>query len=128
MTLAAAVTTVAVLGPKPLRRLGRQVTRVVGRLRAARDSAPVPTGRPIELIARDARRLGPRFRHLQDGVSFARFEGGRRAYDEVLVEACRALGVEHLLRVIPPGPELDRERERVEAVLERAGLRLGDAA
>ena len=52
------------------------------------------------------------------------------AYDRVLVEACAALVVEHLLEVLPPGPELDVERQRVELVLAAAGLGLGldDAA
>jgi hypothetical protein len=34
--------------------------------------------------------------------------------------------VEHLLRVLPPGPDLDRERRRVELVLWRVGLLLLD--
>ena len=85
--------------------------------------------RPIELIARDAQRLGLGFRHVQQGgVSFAQFEGRRRAYDLVLAEACASLSVEHLLAVLPPGVELDAERRRVERVLEQAGLRLDDAA
>jgi hypothetical protein len=56
------------------------------------------------------------------GLSFARFEGVRLAYDQVLAEACRALGIEHLLGVLGPGVDLDLERERVEAALDRAGL------
>jgi hypothetical protein len=87
-----------------------------------------PLGRPIELIARDAQRLGRRFRSEPPRDSFARSEGARRAYDAVLAEACRTLGVEHLLQVLPPGPDLDIERLRVEAVLDRYGLRLDDAA
>jgi hypothetical protein len=110
------------------RLVGRLADRVVAGARALRPGEPHPAGRPIELIAHDAQRLGPRFRHARPGVSFARFEAGRQAYDGVLVEACRALGVEHLLLAIPPGPDLDAERLRVEALLERAGLRLDDVA
>ena len=94
----------------------RRLTRLPRRVR--------PSGRPIEQIAQDLRRLGMRFRYVPDGVSFARFEGRRLAYDEVLVEACAALGIAHLLEVLPPGVELDQERERVEAALDAAGLRL----
>ena len=89
---------------------------------------PEPVGRPIERIAADARRLGPRFRHPPPGVSFARFEGTRRAYDDVLAEGCRALGLEHLFTVLPPGSERDAERTRVERVLHAYGFQLIDAA
>jgi hypothetical protein len=84
--------------------------------------------RPIETIAREARRLGRSYRYPPRGRSFARFEGTRWAYDKVLAEGCRALGVVHLLDVLPPGAELDAERERVEYLLGQAGLRLDDAA
>jgi hypothetical protein len=84
--------------------------------------------RPIETIARDARRLGRSYRYPPRGRSFARFEGTRWAYDKVLAEGCRALGIVHLLDVLPPGGELDAERERVEYLLGQAGLRLDDAA
>jgi hypothetical protein len=46
----------------------------------------------------------------------------------VLVEACTALGVAHLLEVLPPGEELDRERSRVEGVLWLSGLRIDETA
>jgi hypothetical protein len=89
---------------------------------------PAPVGRPIEEIARDVQRLALLVHYPAPHLSFARFEGRRRAYDTVLGEACRALGVPHLLEVLPPGPEHDRERERVELVLDWAGLRLDDVA
>jgi hypothetical protein len=134
LTLFTAMLTSALLGPRrsrALRRLlGRLVVRVVARplrrLRPERPAPPRPLGRPIELIARDVHRLGVGFRCVPAGMSFARFEGRRRAYDRVLIEACTALGIEHLLAVIPPGPELDRERHRVESLLVRAGMPLDD--
>lgn len=104
------------------------VERVVDRVEKARSGPPVPSGRPIEDIARDAHRLGIAFRYAPPTLSFARFEGARRAYDIVLAEACRALDVAHLLEVLPPGPDLDRERQRVEALLDWAGLRIDDVA
>jgi hypothetical protein len=88
----------------------------------------VPEGRPIEVIAREARRLGHRFRETRHGVSFAKAEGVRRAYDEVLAEACDALGLPQLLTVLADGPELDAERHRVERRLHICGLVLDDAA
>jgi hypothetical protein len=104
-------------------RLGLRVhTRWEGRRRL-----PIST-RPIEAIAQDARRLGRRFREPPRGVSFAKFEGTRRAYDKVLAEGCLALSIEHLLDVLPPGMELDAERRRVEWRLYSAGLHLDDAA
>jgi hypothetical protein len=127
VALLAAVVTASVLGPQRLGRMRRCLTGRLGRLRPA--VVPVRPRRPIELIARDAQRLGLGFRHVQEGgVSFAQFEGRRRAYDLVLAEACASLSVEHLLAVLPPGVELDAERWRVERVLEHVGFRLDDAA
>jgi len=84
-----------------------------------------PETRPIEDLAVLARRLGRRFHEPPAGQRFAKTEGLRQAYDAVLTEACRALGVTHLLMVLPPGSELDTERARVEWALEVAGLELG---
>ncbi|MFC5175858.1 hypothetical protein [Nocardioides taihuensis] len=89
---------------------------------------PPPEHRPIELIATDARRLGHRFRSLPRGVSFAKFEAIRRAYDDVLAEGCAALDLPELLGVLPAGDELDAERVRVEQLLCRWGLEIDDAA
>ena len=115
---------VAVVGPHRVARLGRRVGSWVRRLHPTPPPPVLAPGRPIELVARDACRLGRQFAYLPAGTSFARFEGCRRAYDLVLTEACDALEVEHLLSVLSPGPELDHERTRVELALEWAGLRL----
>ena len=90
--------------------------------------AEVPRSvRPFELVVCDARRVAAR---LQDprGLSFAKQEALRCVYDRVLGEMCDALGVDHLLGVLPEGDELDAERARAEAVLWLAGVRLDDAA
>jgi hypothetical protein len=87
-----------------------------------------PASRPIELIAADVRRLGARYHRLDPRASFAKSDGVRRAYDGMLAECCAALNLTHLLGVIPPGPELDTERARVEGLLEDSGLRLPFAA
>jgi hypothetical protein len=133
LTVVAAFLAVGILGPVGLARLHKRLVRVLDwtgrRLRRLRgEGPPMPTGRPIQLIAQDAHRLGHQLRVLPQGASFARFEARRQAYDIVLVEACAALEIDHLIGVLPAGPELDTERLRVEAALGLAGLRLGDAA
>jgi hypothetical protein len=122
----AGVIAAAILGPRRVGRLVRSLTALVRRVERLRPEPPRPVGRPIEQIACDVRRLSNSFRRVPDDASFVRFEGCCRAYDDVLVEACRAVEVEHLLRVLPPGPDLDRERRRVELVLWRVGLLLLD--
>ena len=106
---------VAMVGP-------HRVIRLAARIRLRRSPDPQPRGRPIESIAADVRRLGQEFRYLPAGASFTRFEARRRAYDLALAEACGALEIPHLLEVLPPGAELDRERGRVELVLDCAGF------
>jgi hypothetical protein len=81
-----------------------------------------PRGRPIEDIAYDARRLGGQLSHADDGRSALRIGAIRSAYDGVLAEGCQALGLAHLLAVLPPGAELDAERQRVESTLAAAGM------
>jgi hypothetical protein len=78
--------------------------------------------RPIERVVEDVRRLGARYRHPPPGIAFVKLEGIRRAYDQALANACACLGIEHLLLVLPPGTELDHERNRVENSLWLAGL------
>jgi hypothetical protein len=133
LTVLAGFLAVGILGPVGLARLHDRVgglfERVGRRLRRLRgEPPPVPTGRPIQLIAQDAHRLGHQFHCVPRGASFARFEARRQAYDLVLVEACAALEIDHLIGVLPAGPDLDEERLRVEGALGLAGLRLGDAA
>jgi hypothetical protein len=83
----------------------------------------MPVGRPIEAIAADLRRLGGRFHTLPPHASFAKVEAVRGAYDRALAECCDALGLTHLLGVLPAGAELDAERERVEEQLADSGVR-----
>lgn len=79
-----------------------------------------PIHRPLSTIAADVRRLSERYH--REGMRFAQYEGRRQAFDRVLGEAAEMLEVEHLLDVLPPGPERDHERKRVEARLVHAGL------
>jgi len=87
-----------------------------------------PQSRPIEKIAADLRRLGNRFYALDPHASFAKTEAVRSAYDKTLAECCDALGVTHLLGILPAGPERDAERERVEEQLADSGVRFPHAA
>ena len=99
------------------RRLGRAVVRLVLRSPAA---DVVPLHRPIEQVAADARRLRRSFHH--DVMPFAKYEGCRQAYDAALAEAAKSLGLDHRLDTLRPGTHRDLERQRVERMLERAGL------
>ena len=113
------------LGEGFVRRLGR-----APRSRAPRsDTSPAsPDHRAFELIVHDVRRLHRRFCETRTGVSFAKSEGVRRAYDHALAEGCDALGLVHLLGVLDAGEELDRERTRIEQLLHRWGLALDESA
>lgn len=92
------------------------------------DRGPAAVNRPIEEIADDVRRRGARFHSLPVHASYVKVSALRSAYDLVLAECCESLGQSHLLTVLPPGPELDRERRRVELVLHSFGLPVADAA
>ena len=101
----------------------RLVVAVVGRVRDARrrpDADVVPLRRPIEQVGADLRRLHASFH--RGGMRFAKYEGCRQAYDQVLAEAAEMAGVTHLLCLLAPGPELDLERSRVEVVLRHHGM------
>ena len=102
----------------------RRISGLLGR----GTSAPEPANRPIEQIARDVRHRGERFHGLAPHASYVKVSALAAAYDHVLGECCESLGQAHLLSVLPPGPELDRERRRVELVLHSFGLPVHHAA
>lgn len=114
-----------------LRRRARSRVRGcrLGALRVGRRLGIVPTPvqrpehRPIEVVAHEARRLRSRYYATRTGVSFAKSEAVRRAYDDVLAEGCEALGLPHLLGVLD-NVELDLERQRVERLLHVWGIDL----
>jgi hypothetical protein len=86
------------------------------------DGLPEPVGRPIESIASDVRRRGERLHALSPHASYVKVSALTAAYDHVLGECCDCLGHSHLLGVLAPGVERDRERRRVERVLQSFGL------
>ncbi len=98
------------------RRLGAFAVRLV----KPRPAPVAPLHRPIEQVGADVRRLRRAFG--QEGLRYAKWEGIRRAYDGTLAEAADSLEIPHVLRVLPPGFDLDLERLRVERLLEDAGL------
>jgi hypothetical protein len=102
--------------------------QAAARLNPRSGQQAVPPRRSIERLARDLRRLGPRFHQPPPGTSRVKIEAARYAYDRVLGEAATAVGVEHLLSVLPPGDDLDSERTRVESRLWLAGVRFEEAA
>ena len=110
----------AALGGRPLSewRTVRALVWLAARVRH-RDRV-VPLHRPIEQVGPDVRRLHEAFHRGE--MRFAKYEGCRLAYDAVLAEAADILEIEHLLAVLPPGDDRDRERERIEHLLDRAGL------
>lgn len=99
-------------------RLGAALVRRIGRRRAGAEV--VPLHRPIEQVGADLNRLHATFH--RGGMRFAKYEGCRQAYDRVLAEAADMAGITHLLDLLGPGSELDRERERVELLLRHHGL------
>lgn len=100
-----------------------EIERLVGRLRRRVAPAPdPPVGQPIERIATNARRLRAELATISIGTPMARRRGLSRAYDDVLVDACRALGVPDTLSGMAPGVERDSERLHVEHELEQVGF------
>ena len=93
-----------------------------------RPRTPAVSHRPIEVVAQEARLLAVRVHQPPRGVSYAKYQGWVAAYDRLLSESCAALELDHLLGVLEPGQERDRERERVESLLWLAGLRIDEAA
>ena len=97
----------------------------VGRLlRLIPPPPPTPVGMPLERIAADLRRLRTEASHHPPGMPMAKYRGAVAAYDDALIDACRALGLWTELSTIPDGVERESERLRVEFELERAGINL----
>ncbi|MBD0323499.1 MAG: hypothetical protein ICV72_08950 [Aldersonia sp.] len=80
------------------------------------------TSRPIEQIAADLRRLDRTLQQIPAGASMVRRRATQQAYDDLLREACRALGVADDLDTVDDGMAKEFERIRVQHALARAGL------
>lgn len=96
----------------------RTMTTVIGGQRVE-----IPLGqRPIQEVALHLRRLRLAIDAMPTDVSYVRWEGITRAYDDYLFAACHELGVPTDLVVINFGRHRDEERARLERVLGAAGL------
>ena len=113
-----------VLHAGPIVRLGR---RAVSRLRAARPPLRL-AGPPLEQIAADIRRIAAGIETMPAQAPLAQRHGALLAYDDALVAACRALGVEERLNGMPLGPARHAERLRIECELQYEGLVIGKRA
>ena len=100
----------AVVAPKLVRRLRRH------------PSATTPSGPSIEHLSADLRRVHRLLAGFESGTPAVRRQGTRQAYDALLVQACRAVGVDHRLGHLPEGMDRELERLRVEESLRSAGL------
>jgi hypothetical protein len=112
---------VAVGVPLYRHEIGRWLRRVHHRFRPPPEP---PAGHAIERIAHDARRVRAEIVITPQGTPMARRAGVVQAYDELLGEACRALGIPDTLTGMEPGFERDAERLHVESRLDAAGLHL----
>ncbi|MGY1723009.1 hypothetical protein [Blastococcus sp. SYSU DS0533] len=115
--LAAFAGLVAGLGP-----LIRRIEAWSARRRASRH--PSPPGRSLEVVAADLRRLGRQVALVPAGMPMARRRALLAAYDDVLTEAARMLGVTAALGELPEGRPREVERLRLAAELRAAGLQV----
>jgi hypothetical protein len=81
-------------------------------------------GPPLERTAADLRRIVAEIDTLSPHTPVARRHGLLLAYDDALVAACRALGVEERLTAMPLGPARHAERLRLECELQFEGLEI----
>ncbi|WP_290057584.1 hypothetical protein [Amycolatopsis solani] len=88
----------------------------------ARRRTPEPAEPPIERVAADLRRVHRLLVDYPSGTPAARRLGTRQAYDELLTQACRQVGVPHRLAELPEGMDREIERLRVEESLRERGL------
>ncbi len=83
---------------------------------------PSPANPPLETVVADLRRIRREVECPRPGQPMAKRRGTRQAYDDRLVDACRALDVPNTLEGLVEGIDRDAERLRVESRLQEAGL------
>ena len=91
-------------------------------LKIVKSPAPAPAGMPIERIAADLRRIRPQAMAPTAGMPMARRRAIVAAYDEALLDACRALDVPTELDRMTDALERESERLRTRGRAERAGV------
>jgi DNA-binding transcriptional MerR regulator len=77
---------------------------------------------PIERISADLRRIRVRALAQAEGMPVVQRRAIMAAYDDALMDACRALGVDTDLDTQNDDLERESERLRTEVQLERAGI------
>ncbi|PXY31637.1 hypothetical protein [Prauserella muralis] len=87
----------------------------------ARRRPPAPPGAPVERIAADLRRVHRSLTTLAPDAPVVRRRATCEAYDALLAQACRAVGVEQRLGAVA-GVDREIERLRLEEELRAAGL------
>lgn len=110
---------IAAVAPSALFWAVLNVPRFVRRLRRP---ALVSEHPPIECVAADLRRVRRVLSCFPPGTPAIKRIGARQAYDELLMQACAALEVEHRLHTLPEGVDRDIERMRLEECLRNHGL------
>ena len=85
---------------------------------------PTPLGMPIERISADLRRIRVRTMTQAEGLPMVQRRAILAAYDDALMDACRALGVDTDLDAMNDDLDREGERLRTEVQLERAGIDL----
>jgi hypothetical protein len=115
---------VVVIAPSAACWLFLHAPKVVARVaRRIKPAVLCPSGRPIQAVAADLRRLHRMLDELEPGTPMVRRVGARRAYDALLIQACAAMAVEqHLAELPEEGMDRDLERLRVEELLRSAGM------
>ena len=86
---------------------------------------PTPLGMPIERISADLRRIRAKALARAEGMPVVQRRAILAAYDDALMDACRALGVDTDLDAMNDDLDREGERLRTEVQLERAGIDLG---
>lgn len=90
--------------------------------RHRRPPPPRPSGRPLERVVADLQRIRAEVLAPVPGASKVRRDATLAAYDDVLADVCRALGVPDHLSALPAGTEREAERLHTEWLLEQAGV------
>ena len=83
-----------------------------------------PSGPAIEDVARSLRRLRGQVLAPAPGTTMSRRRATTAAYEDLLLQAAQALGIEDTLSDTPEGTDREAERLRLEHQLREAGLSL----
>jgi len=110
------------------RELSAGVVALGRRVHAIPPEPPRPVGMPLERIARDVRRIRREVRQPLGGVPVAKRRGLIAAYDDALIDACRAVEIDTTLGELNDPVERESERLRLEYLLEQAGVDLSGPA